>query len=439
MGILTIFCLLIIAIIGYITEKRFYNLLSVFCVLWSTIVLIAFVSPYEMYPTSDKAYLLVLIGTVSFSIGYYIRKSRRVILSKRFCSADEPCYIPNSKVIAFFAYFCALYSIEKLVLIINLMRRGLIFANLRTMFGASDPLLIHGNIDNLIKVFVYGPGVLLLTGLVLINFFEKFMSKGVIFASVFSIIANSIITGGRYLFVSIAVMAIYLILMYQRFNELFNRIKKVKKKIYAGVILSIIGISVITSLRFNDYFEEKQISALSQYVLYFSGCMPLMTHWIEEISARGLITYGAVSVGGLLQIISLPLRLIGVNIGEWYTNVFTLIEGDFQQFIYVTPTRAMNTFTSIFTYLYLDLREVGVILGMIFFGYYCNNAYTRAAQSRNLRNMLLFSLMIYNFSQCMIRWPFFKGPNLMAIFYVGLCVKRVRTQEYSGLSGGHRC
>ena len=60
MGILTIFCLLIIAIIGYITEKRFYNLLSVFCVLWSTIVLIAFVSPYEMYPTSDKAYLLVL-------------------------------------------------------------------------------------------------------------------------------------------------------------------------------------------------------------------------------------------------------------------------------------------------------------------------------------------------------------------------------------------
>ena len=85
----------------------------------------------------------------------------------------------------------------------------------------------------------------------------------------------------------------------------------------------------------------------------------------------------------------------------------------------------------IFTYLYLDLREFGVILGMIFFGYYCNNAYIRAVRSRNLRNMLLFSIMIYNFSQCMIRWPFFKGPNIMAIIYVGLCVKRIKSGNKS--------
>ena len=431
MGILTIFCLLFIALVGYGTEKRFYNLLSVFCVLWSIIVLIAYIAPYDMYSTSDKAYSLVLIGSISFAVGYYIRKNKQVILSKHLCPFGEPSYIPNNKVIAFFAYFCAIYSLEKLILIISLMGKGLVYENIRAMFGASDPLLIHGNIDNLIKVFVYGPGVLLLTGLILINFFERFMSKGVILTSIFSIVAYSIITGGRYLFVSIAVMALYLILIYQRFDDLLNRIKKVKKKIYAGIILAIIGESVITSLRFNDYFEEKQISAISQYVLYFSGCMPLMTHWLEEISRRGLITYGAVSLGGLLQIISLPLRLMGVDIGEWYTNVFSLIEGDFQQFIYITPTRAMNTFTTIFTYLYLDLREFGVILGMIFFGYYCNNAYIRAVRSRNLRNMLLFSIMIYNFSQCMIRWPFFKGPNIMAIIYVGLCVKRIKSGNKS--------
>lgn len=48
MGILTIFCLLFIALVGYGTEKRFYNLLSVFCVLWSIIVLIAYIAPYDM-------------------------------------------------------------------------------------------------------------------------------------------------------------------------------------------------------------------------------------------------------------------------------------------------------------------------------------------------------------------------------------------------------
>ena len=62
---------------------------------------------------------------------------------------------------------------------------------------------------------------------------------------------------------------------------------------------------------------------------------------------------------GFLHPIFLLGKMIEVQAPMLYTYTTNVVEG-MQNFVFVTPTRALNAFSGIFLYLYLDAREIGV-------------------------------------------------------------------------------
>lgn len=424
MGMILIIFLVGIALFAYLSEKKIYNILTVFCCLWLIITLISIIRPYNMFKTSDAAYMLVLIGTLGFSFGFFFRKKKEIVLVKKPLYDYTIVFTPRKNIIILLSCFCAVYGCIKLITVIQLVRQGYSFSDVRTMFSVGDTLIINGPIDNIINVFIYGSGTTVLSLLLVANIFKHSLSRISIFFSIIAVVTYAIISGGRYIFIALIVGVLYLIIIYRKTDQAIIAIKKQKKKVIFILFIGAFAVALITNLRFGEYFEERDISANSQYLLYFSGCMPLMSNWIDVINRNDYCTFGVTTIHGFIHVISLITRLVGVLPGYLYDLSTYFVDSEFQNFVYVAQGRSMNTFTSIFTYLYLDGRELGVFLGMFLYGYWCEHCYIKINEEQNIRNVLFFLLMLYTFSQTMIRWPFYKGTFVMAIVYVFILVKR---------------
>ncbi len=429
MGLITAAILLGIAILNAFREKNIYNLMTVFCFYWSSACFIAIFRPYEINKVSGSTFSIILIGCLGFSAGYIFRNSKqyREIRFKRQLQQNVS-YEFKRMPIFILAAFTAFYGLFKSFVISRLVSTGVDYSSVRNLYAAADTRVIFGVFDNIVNVFVYLPGVFVLTAVAIIDFFVKKRNKFIFICAIISVVTNMYITSGRFILLAIIADIIYMLIFYNRKETVMLRLKKVNKKVKLLIVLSIVAIFVLTNVRFNDSFQARGVTTSSHFVLYYMGCVPLMDHWIDVIQSQESITYGMASIHGFVHPIVLLLKLIGMPEPTLYSYTTDLVE-NMQTFIYVSSDRALNAFSSIFLYLYLDMRVFGVFIGMIIYGVICANVYNNIKEKINVRTMMMFMLIMQGFTQVMVRWPFYRGPYVVAIFYSLLLVKRKYESE----------
>lgn len=431
MGLLIGIIVLAIGVGNAIRERNGYNLLTVFCAYWASAMIIAFFRPYDMYEVPSDTYFVILLGAVGFCFGYLYRHSKqykKIVLNRDMRNNFDVTYEFRTTSLMVFSFVSAAYGLFKAFCVFSLVKSGLDYSTVRSLYGEGDSQIIFGTLDNIINVFVYTPAVFILTAVMIINFFEKKTNSKIFGMSVITLLTYMYIISGCFILLAIVADVIYMFIIYKNGVEVKEQLKKIKRKVWFIIGISVIAVLVITSSRFSASFESRNVSTSSHFLLYYMGCIPLMGHWLDVIRSSGDITYGMAAVHGFLHPIFLLGKMIGVQAPMLYTYTTNVVEG-MQNFVFVTPTRALNAFSGIFLYLYLDAREIGVFLGMFVYGTICTNSFKSAQDNRNAKTMLYFLLILQGFTQVMVRWPFYRGPYAIVFVYALALIRREKKDE----------
>ena len=156
---------------------------------------------------------------------------------------------------------------------------------------------------------------------------------------------------------------------------------------------------------------------------YFSASMPLMDYWVDVIDEQQFQSYGMAFLHGVLNFFDIFLSKIGISFDLLNQTSFYIGQTE-STFLYgLYDHGSFNAFVSVFYFFYMDFRWVGVIVGSLFFGFFCHRV-ERLANKNNLLNSALYLLIAQSVLKSFGRWEFYLTSYCLSFLFLRICFKR---------------
>lgn len=424
-GYLIILLCVLGIIIEYQMQKKF-GVLSLFCVLWIFIIVLAEMRLFGMVEVSEKVYFELLLGTGSFIIFFLcgrFGKDNNLNRKIRFRKVNDSAFVFNLP---------SIYAIEIVTLIgwayvaiqcAAALATGLSLEQFHNIYLNRGAYSIFGS--GLFELFIKRicvASVLMLTPLTIVMIFERKKEYWIAILLAFvCILLNQLSTGGRialiYMFADILIaLSIYKVSVPPKWKKRMLRI---------GTLL-IIGVLLITVLRKRILQNGKWELLYENIYIYFSLCIPLSDYWLKWIDANHYLTLGVGAFSGIINLVNIfYARLIGTNLAAATTvvNVFTPIE---TQYITVFKEASCNAYVTWIFHLYADFREIGVVVGSVLYGYCCGRTTKNAYRKGNAYRIAFLLLLVQSIVKTFVRWEFSVEAYILAFVFLRVCFKRGR-------------
>lgn len=433
MAYVCISVLLIVGILYGIKTHKFSNLLSVFCFYWAAIIFLASLELFGMIKVSSRTYFIIFIGGLGYIIGYLLSKNYRsvriTIQKKRLRQIDFQEYEIRYKLVYGAMFVVCAFYLYSLIKIILFLRAGTDYGAIRTMMlhGGEDGIeRLYTNLETLFSQYIVVPSVFICVPLSLISVVRGEAKKSFVALTFFDLILYVICTGSRIILASLIVQIVYLMIIYK--VTVPKRVTKWLKRI---ILIGVIAIIIITLMRRSEYWEKINYTIYQSYYSYSCLCVPLLDTWLDIIDANNFITYGLASLKPLLSIPDVIFRQFGIsNLDIYYYTVGIL--NSTEDYFWVFDNKNYNAFVTLFFYFYLDFREIGVFLGSLLYGGFCGKHYRSVTRNNNMRNVLLFLLLLQGFTKMLVRWEFSINNYLIAFIVCRFFLKVKDSDEMIG-------
>lgn len=388
-----------------------YNLIVTFLLCFSM------TNPASLYPVSDKTYILWILNIVIFTVIYVVfalRKTNRIAeLEKTETKWEEAIEkITNSKVWLFFQIglmIILLYYVIKYNYIVSQttdqsLLRLIRFTNL---FGSyTEKVIFEYLIMGLFTIFS------IITSILFVN--KKWKNLFFFIGLINIILYISIGFSRKVLFEFL----IYVVLAYIITITLQKK-KISKRSIIIGICLVIIilvltlgvtalrtGVSIFDFKKIYNVIIEEQIK---QFIVYFEGPFRALDHFVENgfSSLQGNLSYGRATLGGIDEIISLPLIFIGFQ----YPYFNSIVGAELQNNILVGETQQFNAlYTSVMNY-YCDFGVVGVIIIPALYAIFVRWCIEKFIRKKDIFSQVLAIFVIMNTFSTIYRWNYQAGST----------------------------
>lgn len=422
MAYISILILILLGSINWYLEKKVYNPLTIFSFMWVIIIFLANLRLYGMYDFSNKPFILITIGVIGFSIGYWFIKYsifNKYNLYKKESDSTSDKYDFNYKVIYIFEIICFLFYAWFSIQIIKKINSGISYSMIRSMYqGYSENALITSKLALQIQSWIAMPVIYLSIPVMLVMIFEKKGKKGIILLCILNIIMYIFCSASRFVMQYLIFESILLLFIYKKKVP-----DKVKKYIKRMIILATLMIVLMTIIRQQSSTTASDESVFKSLYAYICLCIPLFDKWINIIDAYHIQTFGMASISGFYAIINLfILKRIGI-ITPIYDYTYNIISST-ETFMRVFQAKKYNAFVTMFFHLYLDFREIGVLLGSILCGGIYSISFSKVLKNRNILNLIIFLLLSQSLIKSMVRLEFTMTGYLVSFFYSLLFVKK---------------
>lgn len=378
---------------------------STFLLYWLIIVLLGCFHFYGLYNISSWVYLLVVVGSISFTFGYVVFSN--VMTNVNIYKVN---YSANGNIVLRISFYItllfAIYIISKQILLLLPIIIASGMSDARGEMQLDDTLLIGGVWDILLayfaKPFVKAAMIVLMAN----SFVSKIDIKhiGVI---IILLIMYFLSEGGRAVMLEIFFSFIYLFVLFKkRISK--KRMKVIKIAVAASSVLPILA----TMDRGSDLF-------MSLYT-YYCGSLTYLTSIFNNNAAifdeylNGWACFQGVvkPMYGILEQMGFPKpdSLIA-------SNAFILSAQS--TVLDVAPSVPMNYFLTCFGYAYKDGGIIGVIV--ILFIYGVLSSFVDKKELFNNQNVRWISIKTYFFCSVLFTmsyFPFAKYLNVMTIVYI---------------------
>lgn len=411
-----IFCIvicIIYALIALKKEKKIINPLTIFCILWAIIIWLSSLELYGLYSTSETIYWKIFFGILSFGIGYFICRLLFKRYSFRFCYGDiilgsdyRKTYIPRYRLLKIIGLICCIYyfieflSIAKYLFSDNAMEiiRNLASDSTSTMRSDKSAL------ENAINALFFGPLSMAIPAIAAVDFWFGRKNKKLFFIAC-GITALRIITdGGRAILMYFLLHFITAYLFSNSRNKIGKKLIISSKKIIIFIVILVVGI-----IMYQVTISRSGIKPLRTAYFYFAMQPFMFETWADEVNRLGITGYGFASTNGFWFALFYSIKnLLGLsNYPEFWNSINMLIaQTDDVWKMISSEVISANAYVSLFWFLYLDGREIGIILGMFIYGLVSGQTFSNAIKYLSPRSVCIYSFILQGLVFSFIRLQF---------------------------------
>lgn len=387
--------------------------------LWILLIGVSSFNPYNLYPVTDRTYLLCLLFVISFTIGITFTHNKTTIRLPDSYSNQATLNIDRiieNKVFIFISIFCVLFlfyafSQTKVALVSQSV------AELRN--GGGQDYLWHGNsllglTYNLIVVPFSSLSHILLAFIILFRRKKIFLLT----LCTLNILLSASINNGRGVLITVIVYMFFILYC----CPFFTKGKNIKSNAWTLIltIMVLLGIFAIVSFMTAqrmygvDEFNTENISmgleVLGKHIItYFVGPLRSLDYAFENdyFHELGYPTYGQSTFGFVFGFIDLFLSKIGLDITFANEVIYHKLQ---HEWIWI----GINTnfaYTAIFNF-YIDFGIIGVLFLPALFGSIIKRICNSYLHYPNPITFLLLGYLFEILYECFFGWKFYYWPNM---------------------------
>ncbi len=425
-----VFCV-IFTIIGYWSERKVLNPISIINLMWGVILFFSSLKLYTLYQVRSEVYCWIFIGLIAYSIGYYLFKIFLKDGKLKFRIRSGKC-IDNGKKIANYRRVYILYFICIVYIFYRMSRYGTAIISAGVNLSVISDVVKNSKISdkgiiNAINFLIVSPLYLPLTIFFAVDFWMGKRDKKVLLLAVIMTIGRIIIYGGRHPVIQLFIaMVIALTFSCSKYQTLFYKKVKTFGRKRSLLPTIIIGIVVFGYLTFT-----KTTAVVKTIYLDFAMQPYMFQYWADNLGKK--YAYGFASLFGFIH----PILYIAKNLfrlfndmPNFFSAIYNNIQDTFNVWIPIGENLRANAYTSSFWYLYYDGREFGIILGMFIWGILSYVFFSKAKRwtsSANVANYVMMAeAIIYTFTDM----EFYKASYVLGFIYLNFLIFRKISPEY---------
>lgn len=417
-----IFCI-VFAILGYLTEQKILNPVTVICTIWGMIIYLSSLMLFTLHEAQDEIYRWILWGLISYIIGYYTVRFFLKNGKIRFKVGKHPL---TYDVMVSYQRVYILYYICIGYILYRITRYGAAIIRAGFNLSAIGAVMSEANIGdtgliNAIGFLIATPLFLPLTVFLTVDFWMGKRDKKTLILTIIMTLGRIVIYGGRHPVIQLfTAMVIALTFSYSKYqNQFYEKAKSFGKK--KGLLPTV----VVGALLFG-YLTFTKTTAVSK-TLYLDFAMQpyMLQYWAESIGNQ--YAFGFASLFGFIHPILYVLKnLFHVfsDFPDFFAIIYNNIQGTFNNWIPIGTTLKANAYASSFWYLYYDGRIFGIVLGMFIWGIVSYVSFIKAKRYTSLLNVANYIMMseaiIYTFTDM----EFYKASYVLGFFYLNLLIYR---------------
>ena len=365
-------------------KKNLWNPVSVFLFEWALVVYLSSLRLYNLIDISSKAYLFVLIGVVSFFIGSLFGDNLR--LKKGIGRVYKIDYTRMNIA----SIIIILFSLFRILFIVKLLSGGFSWWEIRLMSTSGEGgigTLKGGNVSVFLHDCIIAPLMYLIVPTLFAELLVGARNKKFILLSLIAMTCYSISTVSRAVWAFSVLYILFIVLLYRKKYSLPKKVKRMMKYGIFIIIFLCVIIYRITLMR------NVEADILTNMYAYITGCMPLLTLHLNEVTSS-IRTYGAMSLYGFLYPVFFVLNYLHLLP---YPDAFMdaqYVKNSLETFMPLSPDITMNAYVTLFYYFYIDFGYLGIIIGAFAFGYLCMKSYKYLKSTGDIRSLVLYLILI---------------------------------------------
>lgn len=373
----------------------------IFSALWLLIISLYCFRAYNIKSASVLAQTIIFVGILGMELGIIF--GRHCTIGKSINRAAIEYSISKKMYVIFSVVLFIVLAITTINSIM-LMTRGVSLGQVRYL--ERESVLKTPIVDIMYNYYAVPMGYLLIH----VNINKLFVGhkKTLYLFSIFFIVIGSVLSeGGRFIIFFVAADAVVLLLYYSSRNT-FHLSMKVKRIVWIGIFLCIVGFVFITKDRGSDVYKT--------IYTYLCGCIPFLSNKVEMFESSFTNTYGFTSLNGFIHPVFVILEKIGLELPDIVLRVEDiLLDVEFNTFN-IANNIVYNGFVTMFYSFYVDLGVIGVFLGSLVFGGFSGLAYRKLVTNASEKSLILYLLFVqyiimsmmrffgtsYNFALCLV-------------------------------------
>lgn len=399
---------LFLLVLGKITEKKFFNPITMFYSLWACILALSSLRLFNLLKARNEIYWLIFTGLISFAIGYYFYKVLIIIYgkSRKNINDENIKYELNYNVVYFLAFICIIFYLKDIAIVLEQLLGGKSLEYIRALAQDSSSVLYSSKskIESALKILYITPFVQALQPIVAVDIFFGKRDKKLFILNIVIIGLKVISDGGR----SMIIYLLISILVAFSINEGRKRIHKIKISKFKQNVIIVFLVCIILFIIYK-ITESRSGENILRFAYYYFGMQPIMfDRWAEIVDSTGIYGMGITATNGIWFAIFYVLRnIFSIGYPEFWSNIYALIEGTgtYWQTITEMGTKA-NSFVSAFWVLYVDGRLYGIIVGMFIYGMIISKSYMSAIRKKSLKHISIYMFLYIGLFYTFVRLQF---------------------------------
>lgn len=377
---------------------------STFLLYWLIIVALGCFHFYRLYSISSWVYLLVIIGSISFTVGYIIFTAaiKGNIYKTKYSSEIAITF----RIPFYIALVFAIYVILKQIILILPIIATSGMSDARSEMQMDEELIVGGMWDVLIAYFAK-PFIKASMIVLMVNSFIGKIDLKHIGLIIILLVLYFFSEGGRSVMLEIFFSFIYLLILYK------ERISKRSMKAVKIAVVISFSLPLLATM-------ERGSDALKSIYTYYCGSLTYLTSMFNNY-AHLFDEYlnGWASFQGIVKPIYGILEQIGFHKPDALIHSNAFIMSAQSTVVDIAPSTPMNYFMTCFGYAYKDGGVVGVMLILFVYGILCS--FVDKKELYNKKNVRWVSIKTYFFCSVLFTmsyFPFAKYLNAMTIVYM---------------------